>query len=116
MIDLCQWRYSIGLWYCNRIPFTAKKAPHGTSTGLIQGRVDLQWFGGSGGEVGGNLIFCLALFVLILLILSGDIELNPGPKAGDCNIKTSIIILNTSICRSNTKQCSTASFREWFCW
>ena len=82
MIDLCQWRSSIGLWSCYQVSFTAKMAPQGTSTGLIQRWVDLQWFGGSGNE-GGNLIFSLALFVLVLLILSGDIELNPGPKTGD---------------------------------
>ena len=83
MIDLCQLRAIIGLWCCYQISFTAKKAPQGTSTGLIQGWVDLKWFGGSGNEVGGNLIFSLALFVSLLLILSGDVELNHGPKIGD---------------------------------
>lgn len=85
MIDVCQWRVTVGLWYCHQISFIAKKAPQGTSTGLIQGWVDLQLFGGTGGEIGGNLLFSLALFVLLLLILSGDIELNPGPKTGDYN-------------------------------
>ena len=33
-------------------------------------------------EGGGNLIISLVLFLLLLLILSGDIELNPGPKLG----------------------------------
>ena len=52
MIDLCQWRASIGLWCCYQISFSAKKTPQRTSTGLIQGGVDLQWFGGSGNEGG----------------------------------------------------------------
>ena len=75
MIDISQWRASIGLWYCHQIPYTTKKE---TTTDIL-GWVESPW---SGDEGGGNLTFSLALFVLLLLILSGDIELNPGPKTG----------------------------------
>ena len=71
MIDTCQWRIAIGLWYCHQIPYTTKKG----TTIDISGWVKSLW---SGYEGGGNLV----LFFL-LLILSGDIELNPGPKTGN---------------------------------
>ena len=67
-IDISQWRVSIGLWYCHQIPYTTKK---GTTTD-ISGWVESLW---SGDEGGGNLTFSLVLFLLLLLILSGDIEL-----------------------------------------
>ena len=77
MIDINQWRVGIGLWYCHQIPYTTKR---GTTTN-ISGCVESLWFGGSRNEGSGNLTFSLVLF-LLLLILSGDIELNPGPKTG----------------------------------
>ena len=78
MINTSQWRISIGLWYCHQIPYITKK---GTTTDM-SGWVESIWSGGSGDEGGGNLAFSLAMFLLLLLILSGDIELNPGPKIG----------------------------------
>ena len=78
MMDISQWRASIGLWYCHQIPYTTKK---GTITD-ISGWVESIWSGRSGDEGGGNLTFFLVLF-LLLLILSGDIELNPGPRIGN---------------------------------
>ena len=78
MIDTTQWRSSIGLWYCHQIPHTMKK---GTTTD-ISGWVESIWSGRSGDEGGGNLTFSVVLFILLLLILSGDIELNPGPETG----------------------------------
>ena len=76
MIDTAQWRVSIGLWYCHQIPCTTKK---GTTTDILGWVESLL----SGDESGGNLTFSLVLFLLLLLILSGDIELNPGPRTGN---------------------------------
>ena len=78
MIDASQWRVSIGLWYCHQISNNTKK---GTTTDIIQW-VESIWSRGSGDEDGSNFTFSLVLFLLLLLILSGDIELNPGPKTG----------------------------------
>ena len=80
MIDISQWRVSVGLWYCHQIPYTAK---NGSATTDISRWVESLW---SGDEGGGNLTFPLVLFLLFLLILSGDIELNPGPITGKHNI------------------------------
>ena len=77
MIDISQWRACIGLWYCHQIPHTTKKTPSTTDTpGWIKSLLM------SGDEGCGTLIFSLVLFLLLLLILSGDIELNPGPQTG----------------------------------
>ena len=77
MIDISQWRASIGLWYCHQIPYTTKTTPSTTdTTGWVKSLLM------SGDEGGGTLIFSLVLFLLLLLILSGDVELNPGPKTG----------------------------------
>ena len=78
MIDTTQWRISIGSWYCHQISYTTKK---GTTTD-ISGWVESLWYGGSGEKGSGNLTFSLVLLLLLLLVLSGDIELNPGPKTG----------------------------------
>ena len=75
MIDTTQWRVTIGLWYCHQVPYTTIK---GTTTD-ISGWVESIW---SRDEGGGNLTFSLVFFLLIL-ILSGDIELNPGPRTGN---------------------------------
>ena len=77
MIDINQWRASIGLWYCHHIPYTSKKIPSTTDS---PGWVKLLLL--SGDEGGENLTFSIVLFLLLLLVLSGDIELNPGPETG----------------------------------
>ena len=74
MIDVCQWRASIGCWSCRllhvdslgsqyfvRCSHNASKAKrfHGLVAGII----------------------CFS--ITFLLILSGDVELNPGPSGGD---------------------------------
>ena len=74
MIDVVQWRVSIGLWCCHQIAHAAKK---GTT-------IDISlWSRNSEDEgTGGDKLIFLFLF-LLLLILSADIELNPGPKTGN---------------------------------
>ena len=74
MIDICQWRASIGLCYYH------KNNLWGTtndSTLVVSGEVLPKNQAGSH-----NLVSSLVLFLFLLLILSGDIELNPGPKTG----------------------------------
>ena len=70
MIDINQWRARIGLRYSCRLP-----SKHATGSKLMES------LGVVGGENGGNNIFPF-IFLVLLLILSGDIELNPGPKTG----------------------------------
>ena len=75
MIDTFQWRASIGSWYCRQMPYTAKK-------GIIAEFPGRVLSGGSRYESNDDLTFFLFLFLLLILLLSGDIELNPGPKTG----------------------------------
>ena len=77
MINICQWRATIGLWCYHQMPYTTKK---GITTDISEWMESL-WSGGPVDEGSGNLTFSLVLF-LLLLILSGDIELNPGPITG----------------------------------
>ena len=80
MIDLSQWRLNIGIWYCYQIPAATKKSlPHGSA---VDTWVESLWLRELGNDGGDNLTFSLVLFFLLLLILSGDVELNPGPKTG----------------------------------
>ena len=66
MIDISQWRTSIGLWY------------HSTQRTNTDG--GLLWSRRSGDVDDGYLAtLSLILFISLLLILAGDIELNPGP-------------------------------------
>ena len=74
MIDILQWRSSIGSWYCQNIK--------GTKNCIALGWVKLLWYRDQ--EID-NLPFFL-VFLLLLLIMSGDVELNPGPKTGILDI------------------------------
>ena len=85
MIDLCQWRARIGSW--NRSRHWTQPSDtdsRSISTGNIYygtGRASTE---NTAREKGPRLvlsIFCL----LILLFISGDVELNPGPTlTGKC--------------------------------
>ena len=56
------------------------QSPQGTTSDL-PGSMESPWSeGGPRDESSGYLTFSLASFLLLLLILSGDIELNPGPE------------------------------------
>ena len=76
MIDICQWRITIGLWCSCQVRITK-------GTASSAGWTESPWSNLEDCEVGGNLTFSLVVF-LFLLIMSGDIELNPGPKTGIC--------------------------------
>ncbi|XP_019863885.1 PREDICTED: uncharacterized protein LOC109593075 [Amphimedon queenslandica] len=86
MIDLCQWRARIGSWNCSC-----------TSSGSIYPCI--YWTSNSGiGRANVKTprlvlsIFCLA----ILLFISGDVELNPGPTLTDKPTKDELIELLSS--------------------
>ena len=87
MIDIAQWRATIGLWCCHQIVHAAKK---GTITDISRW-VESLWSRGSEDECGDKLIF-LFLF-LLLLVLSADIELNPGPKTGSITNHFSVLYI-----------------------
>ena len=76
MIEICQWRASIGLWACHQISYStcAKISPNADNS-TIDGLTTIRRIK--------DLTFTLGLFLLLLLILSGDVELNPGPKTGN---------------------------------
>ena len=73
MIDLCQWRASIGLWNCCKWPCNVGKSST-LKGGWVLGRLR---------EKNKRTTIYLILFLSVLLILSGDVELNPGPVTGN---------------------------------
>ena len=80
MIDICQWRSSIGSWYYHQILYYthSTKTSHTSDVTTDNSRINgLRWIRG--------LTFSLVCG-LLLLILSGDIELNPGPITGKTNL------------------------------
>ena len=76
MIDTCQWRINIGLWHCCHIPCNATRGAVNRAPVWVE-----SLFCSENGGVT-NLVFSLVVFLLLLLILSGDVELNPGPLTG----------------------------------
>ena len=74
MIDFCQWRASIGLWNCCKWPCSNGKSTGGSLKVLDQSRISA--------EKRSKPTISLILLFTILLILAGDVELNPGPKTG----------------------------------
>ena len=77
MIELTQWRVSVGLW-CSSVKILAKNRGNATytSSGWVESVLS------SYNDGGVYQIFFIIVFVALLLILSGDVELNPGPKTG----------------------------------
>ena len=80
MIEISQWRASIGLWACHQISYSthSKEIPNTESSSRIDGVTIIRKIK--------DLTFSLGI-ILLLLILSGDLELNPGPKTGNPTIK-----------------------------
>ena len=77
MIDISQWRATIGLWGCHQIFYSShtKISLNTESSSCIDGVTIIR--------KSKDLTFSLGVFLSLLLILSGDIELNPGPETGN---------------------------------
>ena len=80
MIAIAQWRTSIGLWACHQISYSThfKDTPNIESSSRIDGVTIIRKIK--------DLTFSLGVFLSLLLILSGDVELNPGPETGNPTI------------------------------
>ncbi|XP_019858348.1 PREDICTED: uncharacterized protein LOC109586591 [Amphimedon queenslandica] len=92
MIDLCQWRARIGSWNCSR---HLRQPSACTSTGNTYCGTDRASTGNTAQVKTPRLvlsIFCL----LILLFISGDVELNPGPTLTDKPTKDELVELLSS--------------------
>ena len=63
MIDLCQWRVTVGLWNCCQVLSKLR----GPICVPVQRSNELR------------LTLSLVVFFSLIIILSGDVELNPGP-------------------------------------
>ena len=76
MINISQRRAGIGLSACHQISYSilTKKIPNTEISSRIEGVTIIRKTK--------HLSFSLVLFLLFLL-LSGDVELNPGPKTGN---------------------------------
>ena len=84
MIDVHQWRVTIGLWSCRLLPHLTKRIPHGVATNTnCVNSLSLKLI------VSGNLI-SLMMFLFLVLILSGDVEVNPINKIGNLNVVQSV--------------------------
>ena len=75
MIKISQWRINTRLWHCCHVLRSATKGAVNV-TGLVESLLCSE-----NGDIT-NLVFSLITFLLLLLILSGDVELNLGPLTG----------------------------------
>ena len=80
MIDIAQWRVSVGLWACHQMSSSthSKVTPNTEICSSIDGVTIIRKIK--------DITFSLGVFLSLLLILSGDVELNPGPKTGNSTI------------------------------
>ena len=80
MIDISQWRASIGLWACRQISYSthSKETSNTECSNKIDGVTVVRKIK--------DLTLSLGVFLSLLLILSGDVELNPGPETGNPTI------------------------------
>ena len=95
MIDISQWRASIGLWACCQTSYTthSKDAPNTERISRIDGVTIIRKIK--------DLTFALGVFLSLLLILSGDVELNPGPETGKSTITINIYSRIKILCHNN---------------
>ena len=78
MNDISQWRISIGLWHCCHIPHNGARGAVNCAPVWVESLLCSK----NGGVT--NLIFSPVMSLLLLIILSGDVELNPGPINQKC--------------------------------
>ena len=83
MIDLIQWRATIGTWYCSSVmgSHKRKRSKRRLDHGEVSHLVDEVWIG-SLRLLQAILTVAVILsysLVMILLLLCGDVEINPGP-------------------------------------
>ena len=79
MIDLTQWRVTIGTWHCSSNNSKGSKREY--DHGEVSHSVD-EWWIGSLRLLQAILTVAVILsysLVMILLLLCGDVEINPGP-------------------------------------
>ena len=83
MIDLIQWRATIGTWYCSsamgnhKRKRSKRRVDHGQESHLVD-----EWWGGLLQAILTEaliLSYSLVMKLMILLLLCGDVEINPGP-------------------------------------
>ena len=89
MIDTCQWRASIGLWCLRQMPYNKEtNSCNGRKESLLSRTSSARYHGC-------NMVLSIVVFLSFLLILSGDVELNPGPRTGNYSL---ILIFNVYMC------------------
>ena len=71
MIDICQWRAAIGYWSCRSVRVHSFSDGIRSTYGVNRSSFCLMIAG----------IICFSVALRFLLILSGDVELNPGPTS-----------------------------------
>ena len=93
MIDISQWRATIGLWGCHQIFYSShtKTFSNTESSSRMDGVTIIRKIK--------ELAFSLGVFLSLLLILSGDVELNPGPKTGNL-LKRCLMPFHIHLCIS----------------
>ncbi len=68
MIDVAHWRASVGSWQSHRV---SVKASTEKTSSVRDTSISVRCVGG------------LTSLFFILLVVSGDVEVNPGPKTGN---------------------------------
>ena len=88
MIDLVQWRVCIGMWHCHSLHFKRKNSRYIQQTHLLQSKHFLcqtkhlelyMRFLTALLSHTSVLFYTLTACIFLQLILSGDVEQNPGP-------------------------------------
>ena len=88
MIDLVQWRVCIGMWCCHLRPFKSKSSYYNQQTRPFQTKDCLcqtkhlqlcMCFLTALLSHTSVLLYTLTTYIFLQLILSGDVEQNPGP-------------------------------------